>query len=96
MPTLTPDEIRRGRLMTRPRSILVDSATGEAVKDPVSLEGDSICFHLGPACEVTTCLSQALQDVMAIQQRLGCGLADIRLKAQLMTDPRDVNRGRVA
>jgi len=96
IPSLSASALSEGQMILRPRGILVDTEAGRRVPDGTSLDGDCVRFHLTPANEVTTSLHQAYQDVLSIQAQLGCAVAEVRLKAQLMTDPRTVNRGRVA
>lgn len=96
MPSLDASAVSIVRRKTRRLGVLVDTEVGRRVPEGASLDGDCARFHLAPASEVTDCLHQAYQDVLSIQAQLGCALAEVRLKAQLMTDPRGVNRGRVA
>lgn len=96
VPTLSASELSNGRMVLRPKGVLMDTEVGRRLPEDISLDGDQVRFHLAPPTEVTTCLHQAYQDVLSIQAQLGCSLAEVRLKAQLMTDPRAVNRGRAA
>lgn len=96
IPSLSLSHVSPVQSPFEPTWYVLDSRTGQQLEEGVTLSDDGVRFHIQSSVHVTSCLSRAYLDLCAIQEKLGCSLADVRLKAQLMTDPRTIYRGRAA
>ena len=96
IPTLSLSHVSRVQPPFEPISYVLDSRTGQQLEEGITVSDDGVRFHIQSSVHVTSCLSGAYLDLCAIQEKLGCSLDDVRLKAQLMTDPRTIYRGRAA
>lgn len=70
------------------RPQLIDKIQRELILGQASIDpGGGICFNVTPSPGATNCLGNAEQDVLRIQQHLGCQFDRDRFEAELVTAP---------